>query len=579
MGLNTGEPPRSTETLVIGSGFGGSVVAARLAMAGREVALIERGRAYAPGDFPRTPAGVAANFWSPATQRYGMFDAWSFSGIDSIVSSGLGGGSLIYANVLLRKDESWFSQPHPYQRGVAEHWAVSREDLDPHYDCVETFMDVQEMPWSHDEGSGFHIRKTAAMRDAARGRGEFHLAPLAVRFKDGDGNPAIGAELPKASYGNIHNSWRRTCRMLGECDVGCNEGAKSSLDHTYLSAASHHGASISVCTEATSIARRADGRFEVEVRIHAPDDPDRPPQTATITARRLVVAAGTYGSTYLMLANRDALGITSPVLGTRYCGNGDLLGFWFDADRPLQGSHGPVISSYVRYPDRADTGLVADHGMYLEDAGYPQFAAWLAEMSEAGGQFKRVGEIAARRAWSQLTGRRRTRLGADIADVLGKAAVTEHALPILGMGRDVPDGTLHLRDDPAGGDPVLDSTWSTRTSQHYFDRMHRNMRELGEALGARFVVNPTYLLNRVVTVHPLGGCPMRTSVSPGFVDEFGRVDGVPGLRVCDGSVMPGPVGANPSLTIAAFADRVATDLLAEDVDAPAASLAAVPAGA
>jgi cholesterol oxidase len=67
----------------------------------------------------------------------------------------------------------------------------------------------------------------------------------------------------------------------------------------------------------------------------------------------------------------------------------------------------------------------------------------------------------------------------------------------------------------------------------------------------------------VITVHPLGGCPMDTSATPGVVDEYGRVRGVPGLRVCDGSVFPGPVGANPSLTIAAFADRVADDLIGE----------------
>jgi cholesterol oxidase len=290
------------------------------------------------------------------------------------------------------------------------------------------------------------------------------------------------------------------------------------------------------------------------------------------------VAAGTYGSTYLLLVNRDRLGITTPALGTRFCGNGDLLGFWFGADTPLQGTVGPVISSYVRYPDRVDTGLLADHGMYLEDAGYPAFAAWLAELSEAGGSLRRGGEMVARRAWSQLTGRRRTRLGHDISTVLGKAAVTENALPILGMGRDVPDGLLHLRDAPDHDEPILDSTWSTRTSQHYFDRMERNMRELGEALGARYQPNPTYRLHRVVTVHPLGGVPMRTSVSPGVVDEYGRVDGVPGLRVCDGSILPGPVGANPSLTIAAVADRIAEDLLTEGDGRFAPSLAGTPAG-
>jgi cholesterol oxidase len=577
MSLRRGQPPRETETLVIGSGFGGSVIGARLAAAGRQVCVLERGKAYPPGAFPRSPAGVAANFWSPSDGLYGLFDAWSFSGIDSVVSSGLGGGSLIYANVLLRKDASWFAQSHPYQPGVIEHWPISYEDLRPHYEAVEQFLEVQTLPVGF--GPDFDLPKTTAMQAAARGRGEFELAPLAVRFRDRDGKPAIGAELPEADYPNIHGSWRRSCRMLGECDVGCNEGAKSSLDHTYLSAASHRGAAISICTEAKTITRRADGRFDVGVLLHDPDRPAEPAQPATITALRVVLSAGTYGSTYLLLVNRERLGITTPALGTRYCGNGDLLGFWFDSDRPVQGSRGPVITSYVRYPDRVDTGQLADHGMYLEDAGYPQFAAWLAELSEAGSQFRRLAELVVRRGYARLTGRRQTKLGLDISTVLGKAAVTENALPILGMGRDIPDGTLYLRDNPSGGDPVLDTTWTIRTSQHYFDRMVRNMRELGDGLHARFDPNPSYWLSRVITVHPLGGCPMRTDVSAGVVDEFGRVDGVAGLRVCDGSVMPGPVGANPSLTIAAFANRVADDLLAEQPSSPSSSLAGIPAPA
>jgi cholesterol oxidase len=132
-------------------------------------------------------------------------------------------------------------------------------------------------------------------------------------------------------------------------------------------------------------------------------------------------------------------------------------------------------------------------------------------------------------------------------------------MPILGMGRDVPDGALYLRD-PESAMPALDSTWSTHTSQRYFDRMTERMAALAAALGGRFEVNPTYLLRRVITVHPLGGCPMGATPNDGVVDPFGEAYGVPGLYVADGSVLPGPVGPNPSLTIAAFADRLSDRL-------------------
>ncbi len=101
------------DVVVVGSGFGGSVTAYRMAEAGRSVVVLERGRAYPPGSFPRTPGGMAANFWEPAEGNHGLLDIWSFDGIDGMVSSGLGGGSLIYANVLLRKDEKWFVHEEP----------------------------------------------------------------------------------------------------------------------------------------------------------------------------------------------------------------------------------------------------------------------------------------------------------------------------------------------------------------------------------------------------------------------------------------------------------------------------------
>ncbi|HEX8093708.1 GMC oxidoreductase [Jatrophihabitans sp.] len=566
MSLCTGPPPTAADVVVVGSGFGGSVVAERLSAAGLDVCLLERGRAYPPGSYPRTPNGMGANFWSPSDGLYGMFDAWSFTGLDALISSGLGGGSLIYANVMLRKDPSWFQQRHPYQPGVIEKWAIDYDMLEPHYSRIEKFLDVQEMPFDKPD---FQLPKTAAMRDAGAGRGDFELAPLAVRFRDADGQPAVGVELPPAEYPNIHGRARRTCRLLGECDIGCNEGAKSSLDHTFLSAASHHGATIQVGSEVRSISRRDDGGFDVGVVVHdfeaQGSRPRRDLTVYTIKTPRVVMSAGTLGTTYLLLANRARLDITTPELGTRFSGNGDLLGFILDADRPLEGTRGPVITSYLRYPDEADSGLLADYGMYLEDAGYPAIAAWMAELTQSGDGLRRLLTLIAKRAYSRATHRRRTSLSADVSKLLGPASFSENALPLLGMGRDIPDGTLYLREMGEGIDPVLDNTWTIRTSTEYFATMIERMSTLAGALGGRFELNPSYLLRRVITVHPVGGCPMPTTHSKGVIDALGRVHGVPGLYVADGSVFPGPVGANPSLTIAAFADRVAENMIEDQV--------------
>src|SRR5215469_4857402 len=130
------------DAVVVGSGFGASAAACRLAQAGRSVLVLERGRSYPPGSFPRSPRGLSRNLWDPRSGLYGMFDIWAFSGIESLVSSGLGGGSLIYANVLLRKDPAWFVDDSP--GAPPRPWPVSYEDLAPYYEAAEKMLGAQQ---------------------------------------------------------------------------------------------------------------------------------------------------------------------------------------------------------------------------------------------------------------------------------------------------------------------------------------------------------------------------------------------------------------------------------------------------
>jgi cholesterol oxidase len=134
--------------------------------------------------------------------------------------------------------------------------------------------------------------------------------------------------------------------------------------------------------------------------------------------------------------------------------------------------------------------------------------------------------------------------------VLGDGQRSTGVLPLLGMGRDVPDGNLRLRKG------WLDVDWNDATSRSYLDRLTATMAAVAEEMGGRLSLNPTSsLLRRLITVHPLGGCPMAADPRRGVVDDHGETFGHGGLFVADGSVMPGPVGPNPSLTIAALAER------------------------
>lgn len=541
------------DVVVVGSGFGGSVAAYRLASAGLSVVVLERGRAYAPGMFPRSPAEMGKAFWDPREGLFGMYDVWSFDGCDSVVSSGLGGGSLIYANVMMRKDERWFVHEEPLASGGYESWPVSRAQLDPHYDAVEEMIGATPYPLEHPVFSD--TPKTRAMQDAAAELGlDWRLPPLAISFASARGaEPGLGLPIVTPAYGNLHGVPRRTCRLCGECDIGCNDGAKNSLDHTYLSAARHHGADLRTLHEARAVRARAGGGYEVDyVRHHPASGPH------SITCDRLVLAAGTYGTTYLLLRSRAGLPGMSGALGTRFSGNGDLLTFLLRAKdrsrtRPIDASRGPVITSAIRLADEADDTGERGRGAYIEDGGYPAFIDWLVEGADVTDEIRRAARFIADRLRALLT--QDTNLSAEIADLVGDGELSGSSLPLLGMGRDAPDGELLLR----GG--RLDVRWSQEASEGHFDRLRATMGRIADVLGAEKSGLPAWLGKRIVTVHPLGGAPMGRHRGEGVCDAYGEVFDLPGLYIADGAALPGPVGANPSLTIAALADRMCTRLL------------------
>jgi cholesterol oxidase len=574
------------DAVIVGSGFGGSVTAYRLAEAGLSVCVLERGKAYPPGEFPRAPHRMKMNFWDPSEGLYGMYNIWSFSGLGAIVCSGLGGGSLIYANVLIRKDERWFVK-EDLRDGGFEDWPVTRADLDPHYDRVEKMLGAQQYPVDHKPYN--ETRKTQEFKAAAERRGlDWKLPNLAVTFANEGEDPVPGEPIEEA-YPNLHGRTRQTCRLVGECDIGCNFGSKNTLDYNYLSEAKRLGAEIRKLCEVQRFEYRGREGYAVHYRRHAPD-PEREGQKTdtsrlpehTITADRLILAAGTLGSTFLMLKNRRAFPGLSARLGTRFCGNGDLITFasrsrkrdtngeW--VPRLIDAGYGPVITSAIRVADREDGG--DGRGFYVEDAGYPEFVNWMLQVFDTPGALRTwwhgvgwslVGRwlgqgllwrSAGRRLRDKwLSGQPETDTGAEISALFGENETSAGLLPMLGMGRDIPNGKMMLR----GG--KLDVDWRLEESESYFEGVREAMRSIADELGARFS-DPLGHLNRVVTVHPLGGCPMGRNETEGVVNPYGAVFGCPpGLYVADGAVMPGPVGPNPSLTIAALADRFADPII------------------
>ncbi len=223
--------------------------------------------------------------------------------------------------------------------------------------------------------------------------------------------------------------------------------------------------------------------------------------------------------------------------------------------RPLNPEYGPVITSAIRVPDSLDGHGDVGRGFYVEDGGNPQFLDWVVQASGVGGVAARAIGFGVRRTWAHWTGRPRANISRDISSLLGGGYPSANALPMLCMGRDVPNGTFRLRN---GG---LELDWAVDGSATFFDRVERTMTDVAGALGATLANTPMWLFKRLITVHPLGGVPMGATPEAGVVDPWGEVFSYPGMHVVDGSVMPGPVGPNPSLTIAAFAERAAAAIL------------------
>lgn len=581
------------DAVIIGSGFGGSVMAYRLAEAGLRVCLLERGKAYPPTSFPRKPYDLGKNFWDPSSGLYGLFDIWSFKKSGALVSSGLGGGSLIYANIHLRKDPRWFKEDRP--DGGYDEWPVTYEQLEPHYECVEKMMNVQKYPLNHPPYN--QTPKTIAMEEADRnlqlGDNSTHRwmpLNLAVSFRtkhvcnpdeDDSANPPIlGAQLEE-KYANYHSVTmkrempRSTCRLCGECDIGCNYGSKNTLDYTYITAAIHqrpHPVQVETLCEVKAVAPLPDKGYAVEFVRHAPETIDPatgkcpPPPRFKITCKRLILAAGTFGSPYLLMRNISSFPrLNRQILGSRFSVNGDLLSFIVKSKelrngkmvpRRLDPSFGPVITSAIRVGDTLDGDGPQGRGFFIEDAGNPYLFSWISELSGLPGTVLRGLKFLKMRAKYRTGLNNDANLSAEISNLLGPAISSMSSFPIIAMGRDYANGRLWLKGD------LLECDWTRKKSQEYFDRVRRAGKAMAKALNAEYMDNPSYTyLHQVLTAHPLGGCPMGSTSADGVVDSYGEVFGYPGLYVVDGSVMPGPIGPNPSLTIAAISDRAAENII------------------
>jgi cholesterol oxidase len=514
------------DAVVVGSGFGGGIAACRLAEAGKRVCVLERGRRFAGEDFPSEPEQAPEMLWHPSLNPDGLFDMRMMRDVTVITAAGVGGGSLIYSSVQLRAPAAVFERDWPA--------AIDRPALDPWYDRTEEALQPRPTP---DDPP---LPKVRAFAAAGRHVGkEAEPLPLAVHFGEARENPFSG----------VH---QEGCQNLGLCNAGCPIHAKNTVDITYIARAEQHGAEVRPLHLAEEITppERTGGAWRVSFE-HLGEGED-----GSVEAPNLILAAGTIGSSRLLLENRRRLPRLSAALGSRFSGDGDALAMAFDPTAPdvqgAQNQYGPVMTSKLDYTEErhlilSDGGLPASFDVLLDIArGVNVLRGWRRALLRLRSALIRLG-------WSDQPLRPR--------DVHLKRRESDlDSLIFLLIGRDAADGQMRLT-------PLLrrfDIRWSEDASRRLFDDLERTAKEVAKASGA----TPFYALeggplSKFATVHPLGGCPMADDPAAGVVDDGGAVHGYEGLHVLDGSIVPTALGVNPSKTIAALAERGAARLVEE----------------
>ncbi len=526
------------DVIVVGSGFGGAVSAARLAQAGKKVLVLERGRAWKPEDYPRGPGDAWFYDVDEPHKQNGWLDLRWFGDMSVAMGAGVGGGSLIYGNVSIVPPASTFDQ----------HWpsAISYEGLQPFYREVGRVLGVQDMPESQ-VPPRYHAAKKGA---EALGQGHrFRRVPLAVSF---DEDWTYDQDQPHADdkskpFLNVFGREQGTCNHCGFCCSGCHLKAKNTLDLNYLAIAEDHGAQIRPLHLVTHIAPVAGG-----YRVHCQQIVDGQLIDDAITATRVVLAAGSLGSTEILLRSRDeakTLAGLSPALGKGWSSNGDFLTFSLHEEE-MNITRGPTISCAIDYLDGGYQG----QKIFVEDGALGDVAT--AYMTEAVKQARRWFSVS---WWLKLTGR--------LLVSLGRRNHAEHLIAWFAQSVDASNGQLRLkRPWWAPWRKRLHIDWDIKPSEKTFEAVNALHKELARANNAKRIITlPTWSwLRDLTTPHPLGGCRMADSPEQGVVDHRQEVYGQPGLYVADGAVIPYALGINPSRTIAALAERMCVLMLDED---------------
>lgn len=506
--------------IVIGSGFGGSVSALRLAERGYRVRVIEKGRRYRSSDFPKTNWDLRRWLWLPQLGFRGFFQMSFLPHLTVFHGVGVGGGSLTYANTLAMPRHGFFT---------AESWAHLADwatELAPYYPLARRMLGSAPVP--------------------ARTLGDHLLAEIASDMQLPAPEPTEVAvyfgtpgERVADPYFDGAGPERVGCTHCGACMTGCRVGAKNTLDQNYLYLAEQQGAVVEAETEVLHVQPRAEGGYRVRVR-------GRHGRTKSFTADRVIFAGGVMGTLPLLLrmqADPDGLPSLSKRLGEGVRSNNEALLGVIDPAGERDFTEGVAITSI----------LATDANSSLEPVRYGRGSGFFRLITlpyAPGATFWARALGALRGFWRQPLRWLRAQWVRDFArssQILLYMRTLEGSMRVR-LGRSWRSafqvGLQSVVDDPLYA-PRAFMPEATDLAQRFADKVE----------GVTATMFTETLLGVPSTAHILGGCCMGVDASDGVIDLNHQVFGYPGLYVIDGSAVSANPGVNPSLTITALAER------------------------
>ncbi|MFC9228530.1 GMC oxidoreductase [Streptomyces decoyicus] len=532
------------DVLVVGSGFGGSVSALRLTEKGYRVGVLEAGRRFTRETLPKNSWDLKSYLWAPALGLYGIQRIHLLGNVMVLAGAGVGGGSLNYANTLYVPPKPFFDDPQ--WRHITD-W---QEELKPYYDQAQRMLGVRLNPTM--TPSDVHLKATAQ----AMGVGDsFHMAPVGVFF--GDGRDAVGeegAEAAKAAPGDeVADPYfggagpsRKACTECGECMTGCRHGAKNTLNENYLYLAERAGAVIHPMTSVVALTEDSRGGFAVNT---LPTDNKKKGKGRTFTARRVIIAAGTYGTQSLLHRMKDSgrLPYISGRLGSLTRTNSEALVGAQTDNRRYRKRHGAQKADFTKGV-AITSSIHPDENTHIEPVRYGKGSNAMGGMTILQVPYRPAGRVAgwlgnvARHPWRalrSLSNRRwseRTIIGLVMQSL--DNSLTTYRKP-KGLGK----GLLTARQGHGAPNPTQ------------IPEATRAATLLSEEINGFAGSNIGELMGTPLTAHFLGGCPIGDSGDSGVIDPYHRLYGHPGISVVDGAAVSANLGVNPSLTITAQAER------------------------